>query len=107
MPIRVLQTDLRVLDMRTRMVLRYGIAALSGLPHLFVRALLEFDGVQQWGIAADGLPPKWFTKDPTTTFAADLRDMVEVIESACRIATEVGESKDVFGWWSEAYADQL
>src|SRR5205085_10710995 len=82
--------DLRVLNMRTRMPFRYGIASMTALPRLFVRCSVELDGTVQSGIAADGLPPKWFTKDPHTTFRDDLADMRKVIESACALARQVG-----------------
>src|SRR5690349_9099531 len=106
MPVRVLETDLRVLDMRTRMVFRYGIAALTRLPHLLVRALVEVDGKRHWGIAADGLPPKWFTKDPKTSFVDDLRDMLEVIGSACDFARDAGAVASAYECWRQIDARQ-
>ncbi len=63
MTIRVLDSQLYVHNMRTRFPFRYGIASMTALPHLFVRLLVEVDGVEQWGIASDGLAPKWFTKN--------------------------------------------
>src|SRR5438876_991781 len=66
MSIKVQEIELRVLNMRTRMPFRYGIAALTALPHLFVRCIVDVNGKTHAGIAADGLPPKWFTKDPHT-----------------------------------------
>ena len=41
-----------------------GIATMTRLPHVFVRVQLDVDGQAQWGISADHLPPKWFTKVP-------------------------------------------
>ena len=45
MKLRVVGTDLHVLNMRTRMPFRYGITTLTAVPHLFVRVELEIDGV--------------------------------------------------------------
>jgi len=106
MTVRVVQTDLRAVNMRTRMPFKYGIATLTALPHLFVRAEVEIDGKPQWGIAADGLPPKWFTKDPKTTFAQDLTEMLDVIRNACKLAEQCGVMLSVFGWWRWVYAAQ-
>jgi hypothetical protein len=103
--VRVVEIDLHVLNMRTRMPFRYGIASMTALPHLFVRVEAEFDGRHQTGLASEGLPPKWFTKDPQTTFRSDLADMMEVIRHACSIARDtIGQS--VFGWWRQVYEAQ-
>lgn len=106
MTIRVLETSLYVLDMRARMPFRYGIATLTALPHLFVRVELEVGGVRQVGVASDGLAPKWFTKDPTTTFAADVADMLTVIEHAAALAQAHGSASTVFALWQQVDADQ-
>ena len=45
---------------------------MTELPHLFVRVDLEVGGTVATGIASEGLPPKWFTKSPDTTFEQDL-----------------------------------
>lgn len=103
--VRAREIDLHVLNMRTRMPFRYGIASMTGLPHLFVRLRAEIDGKEQVGLASEGLPPKWFTKDPSTTFRQDLADMLTVIRHACHLATETrGES--VFDWWHQIYVAQ-
>ena len=54
----VRNVDFFVLNMRTRMPFRYGIASLVALPHLFVRLEAEVDGAGQVGLASEGLPPK-------------------------------------------------
>ncbi|MHC4996137.1 MAG: hypothetical protein ACYTGQ_13910, partial [Planctomycetota bacterium] len=61
MKTRLLQTDLHVLNTRTRFPFKYGIASLTAVPHLFVRATVEIDGQTVTGVASEGLPPKWFT----------------------------------------------
>jgi L-alanine-DL-glutamate epimerase-like enolase superfamily enzyme len=107
MRITVRNTDLRVLNMRTRMPFRYGIASMTALPHLFVRCTIAVDGTARSGIAADGLPPKWFTKDPHTTYRDDLADMVRVVEKACALAQQVEGSDTVFGLWQAIYRAQM
>ncbi|MBO9607021.1 MAG: hypothetical protein J7639_13765 [Paenibacillaceae bacterium] len=102
---KVLRISLYVLPMRARMPFRYGIAELTSLPHVFVRADIESNGKRQTGVAADGLPPKWFTKHPQTTFRDDLADMLRVIRQAAHFAQQV-EAESVYGWWREVAALQ-
>ncbi|MBI1374700.1 MAG: hypothetical protein GC159_18430 [Phycisphaera sp.] len=82
MAIRVENVEQHILNMRTRMPFKYGIASLTAVPHLFVSVTLNVDGKTATGIAADGLPPKWFTKDPETHFREDLDEMRVVIGAA-------------------------
>jgi len=84
--LRVLKIEQRVLPMRTRFPFRYGIASLSALPHLFLSVTLEVDGKTVTGISSEGLPPKWFTKNPETSMEQDLADMLAVIQNACRLS---------------------
>lgn len=88
---------------RTRFPFRYGIASMTEVPHVFVRVRLvlgERRGVM--GLASEGLPPKWFTKDATTTFEQDLPAMFAVIGHAAGVGTRAGEgSRDFFGWWED------
>jgi hypothetical protein len=109
--LRVRKTDLFVLNMRTRMPFRYGIATLVALPHLFVKIELELDAGggpihRLVGLSADHLPPKWFTKQPHTKYADDIAEMIDVIRSACGIAQKLGPMPTVFQLWRELYAQQ-
>ena len=106
MKLAVREFDLRVMNMRSRMPFKYGIATMTAMPHLFVRVELEIDGRRQCGIAADHLPPKWFTKDPTTLYRDDLADMLAVLTNACRLATELPAAPTVFDCWQQLYAAQ-
>src|SRR5581483_2750440 len=106
LPVAVRTIELYVLNMRTRMPFRDGIASVTALPHLFVRAQVEAGGRRQVGIAAEGLPPKWFTKDPRTTFRQDLDDMLRVIRHAAAQAVELGEAAGVFDFWLALYREQ-
>jgi hypothetical protein len=105
--IRANRVQLNVLNMRTRMPFRYGIASMTALPHLFVRLETEIAGKRRTGLASEGLPPKWFTKDPDTTFRADLDDMFAVIRHACDLALEADPAETPFAWWKTIYDAQM
>jgi hypothetical protein len=103
LPIRVLDTDLYVLNMHTRMPFRYGITTLTAVPHLFVRATVEIDGKRQVGLSADHLPPKWFTKNPDTSPREDIAGLLEVISAARDVARATPKQETVFGYWRRMY----
>ena len=105
--LRVHRVEFYALNMHTRFPFRYGIASMSRLPHLFVRAELEIDGQRCMGVAADGLAPKWFSKDPNTDYERDdLPEMLRVIEHASDTALELGTKESFFAWWIELYRGQ-
>ncbi|HZO89862.1 MAG TPA: hypothetical protein VFB38_16150 [Chthonomonadaceae bacterium] len=106
MSLRLRQTDLYVLNMRTRMPFRYGIVSMTALPHLFVRCELEINGKLHSGVAADGLAPKWFTKDPATSLRDDWADMLRITESACALARQIESAPTVFDLWQQTYQAQ-
>jgi hypothetical protein len=96
-----------VLPMHTRFPFKYGIASMSALPHLFVTVNLLVDGKAVSGLASEGLPPKWFTKNPDTLFEVDLAEMIAVIQNASRIARLAAEKPTgFFAWWQNLYAEQ-
>lgn len=80
-----------VLHTRTRFPFRYGIASMTDVPHLFVRTRVMSGGGSTVGLTAEGLPPKWFTKNPATTFAQDLPDMLEAIGHAADFAGQIAQ----------------
>ena len=41
---------------------------MTSLPHVFLCVEVDFSGKIVKGISSEGLPPKWFTKNPDTTF---------------------------------------
>ncbi len=57
-------------------------------------------------MSADGLPPKWFTKNPETTFEDDLPEMLRVIRHAADTATTLGTCDSFFDWWCRLYERQ-
>ncbi|HEY3505466.1 MAG TPA: hypothetical protein VGN37_22110 [Actinocatenispora sp.] len=94
--VRAVRAD--AVTLRARIPFRYGIAEMTAMPHVFVRATVDVDGTRAEGVAADNLPPKWFTKDPTTTYAEDLVDLRAAVLAAGGYAT--GRSgPTVFDWW--------
>jgi len=106
MAIQINDVQMHVLNMRTRFPFRYGIASLVALPHLFVRVEAEVDGTHSTGLASDGLPPKWFTKNPETPFETDLNEMLTVIRNAVSIVLASGPANTVFDLWLRTYREQ-
>ena len=106
MSIEIKSIDLNVLNMKARMPFRYGIASLVAVPHLFVRVTAEIHGRREVGLAADGLPPKWFTKNPEASFEDDLDEMLAVIRQACRLAQSADAAETVYDFWREIYNRQ-
>ena len=103
--VTVREVDYHVLPMRTRFPFKYGIAAMTALPHLFVTVRGECEGKPMVGLSSEGLPPKWFTKDPTTTFEEDLPLMLEVIRNAGAIL-EGGLTGTFYELWEVLYYRQ-
>ena len=92
-------------DLRARMPFRYGIATMTWLPHVILRVTFEVDGTTHTGLAADNLPPKWFTKDPTRRLEDEVEEMVRVIRAAVRHARAV-RGATAFAYWRELYEVQ-
>ncbi len=91
-----------VLRTRTRFPFRYGIASMTDVPHLFVRTTVTSGSASSVGVTAEGLPPKWFTKDPATTFEQDLPEMLESIVRAADLAVEYAtEPVAFFDFWAD------
>jgi len=92
---------------RTRFAFRYGIASMTEVPHLFVRTTVMVTGTSSFGLSSEGLPPKWFTKNPATIFEQDLPEMLEVISHAAKLAERIAESPvSFFDFWRELYRQQ-
>jgi len=73
-----------------------------------VSADVEVDGKLSRGISADGLAPKWFTKDPGTDFETeDLPQMLSVIRHAADTATGMPATRTLFSWWHSLYGEQM
>ncbi len=99
------QVEFRVLPMRTRFPFKYGIASLTALPHLILQVEVAINGQTASGLASEGLPPKWFTKSPDTTFEQDLPAILEVIRKAANIALEAPKGS-FFNLWRNLSQEQ-
>jgi hypothetical protein len=104
--LHVKDIDLRLFNMRVRLPFRYGIVTLRACPHLFMRLTVEVDGRRFTGVAADHLPPKWFTKNPQTPFEDDLRDMIALIRHAADHAVLASPADTVYALVSRVYQAQ-
>jgi hypothetical protein len=105
MKLRVLEQELRLVPVRLRIPFRYGIATMTEMPYLFLRLRLEVEGRAAWGIAADCLPAKWFTKDPARAVEDEVGEMLRVIAHAAEAAQGV-TADSAFAVWREVYARQ-
>src|SRR6185295_5717334 len=92
---------------RTRFPFRYGIASMTDVPHLFARTTVTMAGESSVGLSAEGVPPKWFTKNPATTFEQDLPEMLEVIGHATHLADQIARQPlSFFDFWRELDGQQ-
>lgn len=89
---------------RTRFPFRYGIASMTDVPHQFLRVSIRQGQRSATGLAAEGLPPKWFTKNPGTDFESDLADMMQVILHATQQAERIGTQSLSFFEFSQRLA---
>lgn len=106
--IRVLRIRFHRHPIATRFPFRYGIAAMTRMPHLFVRAEVEVAGRAVEGVSADSLPPKWFEKNPATVFETDdLPRMERSIGHAADAAVSIGLCPHFFAFWQDLYAAQM
>jgi L-alanine-DL-glutamate epimerase-like enolase superfamily enzyme len=103
---RVRRTELFLIELAARMPFKYGIASLESVPHLILRSAIEIGAAIHHGFAAENLPPKWFTKDPATSYEDDLSDMLSVIRQACLLAEEAGPHPTPFALWRTIYDAQ-
>ena len=106
MKLQIHNYDGHVLNVRVRMPFRFGISTMTFAPHLFLRVDLSIDGQRVQGVAADHLPPKWFTKNPRTSYKDDVADMLRVIRHAGEAAREAPAAGSPFALWKELYARQ-
>src|SRR5215204_4178773 len=97
--VRVSSFQFIEIPMRTRVPFRYGIVTLTSLTHLIVRFEVAVDGKSQYGYAADGLAPKWFTKDPQRPIDDEVVEMKQVIRAACERAVAAGECGSAYELW--------
>ena len=87
------------------MPFRYGIVTMTEVPHVFLNLTFEIDGQPHSGVAADHLPPKWFTKDPNRALSDEIDEMLVVIRAAAAFARTL-RAATPFQFWRELYAAQ-
>jgi L-alanine-DL-glutamate epimerase-like enolase superfamily enzyme len=90
----------------TRFPFRYGIASMTEAPHVLVRAVVECEGRTLTGLSAETWVPKWFVKNPHTTYDQDLPDMCRTLEHAAEAAMAPREALTFFEWWRQLYQAQ-
>lgn len=104
----VVAVESSVVWMDTRIPFRYGIATLTRLPHLFLRVSIRpiVAGPTIHGIAAEGLLPKWFDKNPRTSGQQDLENMWASIGNAVENALAQRRFASAFDLWWSLYQGQ-
>ena len=81
---------------------------MTEVPHLFMRTTVTSGHRSAIGVTAEGLPPKWFTKDPSTTFEQDLPEMLDSIRHAAEVAVGcAAEPVCFFDFWREVNRSQF
>lgn len=107
MKVRVRGIRLLTLPMATRFPFQYGIASMTALPHVVALVDAEVGGRPVRGISAEGMAPKWFTKNPATVFEDDdLPEMRRSIRHAAAVAGGTGERASFFAFWRDLYEGQ-
>ena len=104
--IKVFAVSFAHLWVRTRFPFRYGIASMTEAPHVLVRATVECDGRIFEGVSAETWVPKWFVKNPATTYDEDLPDMCRTLRHAAAAAMQTREAHTFFDWWRQLYDAQ-
>src|SRR5688572_1413184 len=75
---------------------------MTDVPQVFARVEILAGGHTQAGLAGEGLPPKWFTKNPSTTFDQDLPEMLAAIRHATTAAVGIARQPiTFFDLWRE------
>ena len=103
---KIIRCDGHILNLRARMPFRFGITTMTFTPHLFLSVELSIDGQRISGVAADHLPPKWFTKNPHTSYRDDVTEMLGVIRHATDAAIQLPPSPSIYALWEQLHAHQ-
>lgn len=100
MSIEILDGDIHLIDLKTRLPFKYGIATMTEAPHAFVRLRVRVGQTEATGIAADHLPPKWFTKVPEKPLEEEVAEMLATIEQAVLLAKGT-KAESAFDAWQQ------
>ena len=106
-PIRILSTELRLTDVKTRLPFRFGGAILNAAPLATLRVLIQTeDGEDAEGFSSDLLMPKWFEKDPSKSARDDVICLLASIERATAAWVRAATAPTpVFDAWRAAYSE--
>lgn len=105
MRLEIVSADIHLIDLQTRLPFKYGIATMTEAPHAFVRVIARIGGRDFTGVAADVLPPKWFTKIADKPLADEVAEMLDVIEHS--VTWCVGQiAASPFDFWRALSAEQ-
>lgn len=104
-PYRVVTVALFTQPLRARLPFRYGITTMTEMPHVFLQVELAAGSRVSRGLAADHLPPKWFTKDPDAPIAAEIETMRLVITHAGSLVSGISFTS-VFELWRDLWIAQ-
>ncbi len=106
MNIRLLDSQLRLLDSETRIPFRYGSACLTKCPQAILRVEVEAEGKRQFGYSGDCLPPSWFDKSPDKSYATQIEDMLGVIRTAQSVSAQrLRSPSPLFPAWQDISAE--
>src|SRR5580765_486265 len=104
--IRIQDYDVHLINLRTRLPFKYGIATMTLVPQVFIRLRIDVRGKTYVGTSADLLPPKWFTKDPSKPLEVEIMEMLQVIQAALNMACGLGGTS-AFDLWQQLHEKQL
>lgn len=107
MKLEVIDADVRVVQLSTRIPFRFGNAALTTSPYLFARVGISVDGARATGITSDFLAPEWFMKSTSETWVADLSLLADVVAFAVETAQKAGSQPSIFRLWQRVYETVL
>lgn len=106
MSLKILNSNLFILNMKSRLPFKFGISTMTAVPHLILKLTVELEGQIVTGYSSDHLPPKWFTKQADVPLEKEVADMIEVITRACETSRELDPSSSVFSFWLKLYQAQ-
>jgi hypothetical protein len=98
--VKYCESRLGLRNSAVRIPFRYGSACLTRCPQAMLELIVEVDGKQQAGYAADCLPPSWFDKSPDKSYSRQIEEMIGAIELAQRcFEDEMPSASSCFDAW--------
>ena len=80
MSLKLIQSSVDRMDIKTRRPFKYGIATMAEVPHVSLSVTVQADGTEAVGRSADHLPPKWFTKERDKPVEKEISEMEALLE---------------------------